>query len=180
MAAAPSPSSTHAAPGSAPHAAFERPAGLLLRVSAMVYDGVLLFGVLFVVSYVLLASLGWSAPLATAQRWILQAALFVAIGAYFAWSWSRSGQTLALKTWRLRLIGPNSAPPSLPRALARYVLAWHLFVPGLLAIAWLPLARGGAAFALLASLLLLLTPALFDRERRLLHDRWVGTRLVRE
>lgn len=183
MAAAPSPSSAPAAPtapASAPHAAHERPAGLLLRVSAMVYDGVLLFGVLFVVSYALLASLGWSAPLAAAQRWILQAALFLAIGAYFAWSWSRGGQTLALKTWRLRLVGPDAAPPSLPRALARYVLAWHLFVPGLLAIAWLPLARGSAALALIASLLLLLTPALFDRERRLLHDRWVGTRIVRE
>ena len=157
-----------------------QPASLLLRVSAMVYEAVLLFGVLFVVSYVLLASLNWTTPLHDAQRWILQAVLFAAAGAYLSWCWSRSGQTLALKTWRLRLLGPDSKPPSLLRALARYLLAWHMFVPGLLVIAWVPLAPGSAALALGASLVLMLMPALLDRERRLLHDRWAGTRIVRQ
>ncbi len=157
-----------------------RPASLLLRVSAMVYEAVLLFGVLFVVSYALLVALSWSTPLSDPQRWILQATLFAATGAYFAWCWSRTGQTLALKTWRLRLLGPDSTPPSLARALVRYLLAWHMFLPGLLAIAWVPLSLGSAALALGASFVMMLTPALLDQERRLLHDRWAGTRIVRE
>lgn len=157
----------------------ERPASLRLRIAAMIYEAVLLFGVVFVVGFALLAVLGWTYPLPDGRRWTLQGVLFVVIGGYFVWCWSRGGQTLALKTWRLRLVGPDRAPPSLARAAARYLLAWHLFVPGLLVVLLWPMPGAVAGAVLLASFVLMLAPALADSNRRLLHDRWTATRLIR-
>lgn len=155
------------------------PAALPLRVAAMIYDGILLFGVVSFVSVSMLAALRWSYPLEAGQRAVLQAALFVAIGAYFVSCWSRSGQTLALKTWKLRLVDENGRPPGPLRATARYLTAWHLWLPGLAVAAFLERSLALQFAALLAGFGALLIPAWIDNERRLLHDRWSGTRIVR-
>ena len=157
-----------------------RPVGLPLRLAAMTYEGVLLFGVAFAVAFALLSVMGWTYPLSATRRVVLQLALFVAIGVYFVWCWTRSGQTLALKTWKLRLAGPDGSRVSTPRAVARYVLSWHLFVPGLIVIALDPSNLIASLAALALSFGLLLLPALRDPERRLLHDRWTQTRLLRD
>ena len=65
------------------------------------------------------------------------------------------------------------------RAIARYALAWHLWLPGLV---WVSLFHSRALAdlaALAAGFALLLLPALADPQRRLLHDRWTRTRVVR-
>jgi uncharacterized RDD family membrane protein YckC len=157
-----------------------RPAGLTLRVAAMVYEGVLLFGVTFAAGLAILALSGWTAPLSGLRRLVLQVSLFVVIGAYFVWCWSRSGQTLALKTWKLRVIDHDGRSPSLPRATARYVLSWTLFLPGLACIAIFEPSRTGSLMALALGFGVLLIPAVLDSERRLLHDRWTRTRIVRD
>ena len=100
------------------------PVGLPLRLAAMTYEGVLLFGVTFAVAFALLSVLGWTYPLSPSRRVILQGAFFVAIGVYFVWCWTRSGQTLALKTWKLRVAGPRRRPgvdPTRDRALSAVV-----------------------------------------------------------
>jgi uncharacterized RDD family membrane protein YckC len=145
----------------------------------MTYEAVLLFGVVFIVSYALLALFQWKYPLPPGPRAALQAILFFAIGGYFVWCWSRSGQTLALKTWNLKVLADSGAPPSVGRAIARYVLSWHLWLPGL---AWVSLFHSNALAdlgALAAGFAVLLLPALADPHRRLLHDRWTRTRIVR-
>jgi uncharacterized RDD family membrane protein YckC len=157
-----------------------RPAGLAVRIAAMIYEAALLFGVVFIVSYALLALLQWKHPLSMPQRWTLQAVLFAAVGAYFVSCWSRSGQTLAMKTWDLRLLDRNGAPPARPRALLRYLLAWQLFMPGLLLVAATRSHGWIDALVLLASFIVMLLAARFDREGRLLHDRWLGMRVVQQ
>jgi uncharacterized RDD family membrane protein YckC len=145
----------------------------------MVYEAVLLFGVVFIVSYALLALFQWKYPLPPGPRSVLQAVLFVAIGGYFVWCWSRSGQTLALKTWNLKVLAEDGAPPHVGRATLRYLLAWHLWLPGLV---WVALFQAHALAdlgALVLGFAALLLPALVDPQRRLLHDRWTGTRIVR-
>jgi uncharacterized RDD family membrane protein YckC len=157
-----------------------RPPGLPIRIAAMIYEALLLFGVSFIVSYALLAALRWTYPLAAYQRWTLQAVLFVAFGVYFVYCWRRSGQTLAMKSWHLRVVGPDGRPPSTARAVARYLLAWTLLVPGLALFALLHAYAGWdvAGFAVgLAAMLLIgrLGPA-----RQFLHDRLLGTRVIRD
>ena len=90
------------------------------------------------------------------RRYALQAWNVVVIGAYFVFAWTRSGQTLPMKTWRLRVVRWDGTPLTLGPAIHRYVLAWL----GLLAL--------GAAFIW----------ALFDRDRQFMHDRLAGTALV--
>ena len=145
----------------------------------MIYDAVLVLGVLFAVGYVVLASQQWSYPLSFAQRAALQTALFVAIGIYFVFCWTRTGQTLALKAWRLKVVDIRGWPPSRGRAVARYLLAWHLWLPGLATAALMPNTAVSSLLALAGGFALLLIPARIDDQRRLLHDRWTGTRIVR-
>jgi uncharacterized RDD family membrane protein YckC len=156
------------------------PATLLQRVASVIYEGVLLFGVSFAAGLLMVLLLGSGEPLVGMRRHLLQAGVFLVIGAYFCWCWRRSGQTLAQKTWKLRVVDASGANPGWGRAIGRYVAGWTLFLPGL---AWIALAqpdRRGAFVALAASVVVMLLPALFDRQRRLLHDFASGTRLVRE
>jgi uncharacterized RDD family membrane protein YckC len=145
----------------------------------MVYEAILLFGVAFAAGYAVLASMQWSYPLSPAQRAVVQAVLFVAIGLYFVVCWTRGGQTLALKAWHLRVVDASGRPPRVARAFWRYVLAWHLWLPGIAIAALLRLQVPQALAVITASFAALLVPALFDRDRRLLHDRWTGTRVIR-
>jgi uncharacterized RDD family membrane protein YckC len=165
----------------APAAASERPPpGILPRLAVMTYEAVLLFGIVFVTGYALLAFTGWTYPLQAWQRWVLQAVLFVALGAYFVYCWVRVGQTLAMKSWRLRVVDRDGKLLSLPRALLRYVLAWSLFAPGLLVIALAGVSGLWSLLVLLASLLAMLAAARLDPRRQLLHDRILGSRVIRE
>lgn len=156
----------------------ERTAALWPRFAAAIYEAVLLFAVAFAAGFALLAATAWTHPLADVQRWALQAVLFVVVGAYFVWCWSRGGQTLAMKSWGLRVVDQSGRPPSARRAALRYVLAWHLFLPGL---AWVALAGTSAPvdlMALAASYVAMLFTARLDPQRRLLHDRLAATRVV--
>ncbi len=145
----------------------------------MTYEAVLVFAVLFGVGYALLAAMHWSYPLPPAPRALLQGALFVSAGAYFVICWARTGQTLALKAWRLKVIDSEGRPPRSGRAIARYVLAWHLWLPGLAIASALQLSARSTLIAVGVSFALLLIPAVIDHRRRLLHDILTGTRVVR-
>ena len=74
----------------------------------------------------------------------LQAVMFVALGVYFVYFWTRSGQTLAMQTWHIRLVTRSGGRVSPVRAASRYLLAWLWFLPAL-AGWWLSgLSVGGA------------------------------------
>ena len=164
--------------GGAPPVPAAAPAPSLRRLLAcMVYEAVLLFGV------VMAAALTYG--LLTDQRHALQgntglqAFLFVVLGVYFAGLWSSRGQTLAMKTWHIRVVAADGRPPGLLRAAARYVASWLWFLPalasahasGLRSTAFMAciVGVGMAAYATLARL---------RADRQLLHDVLCGTRLV--
>ena len=87
------------------------------------YEGMLMFGVVFIAGY-LFSTLSQTRH-ALDNRLPLQAFLFVVFGIYFTWFWSR-GQTLAMKTWNIRLVDRNGQPVTQARAFARYLLSWLL------------------------------------------------------
>ena len=131
------------------------PATFLARIAAMVYELLLVTAVLFVASLPFLylvgnAESGW-------RHFAFQLYLTGVLFTYFSAFWMRSGQTLAMKTWRIRLVDRNGGRPTLRQSALRFVVA----LIGLL--------LAGAGFWW----------ALFDRDRQFLHDRIAGTRLVR-
>jgi uncharacterized RDD family membrane protein YckC len=147
------------------------------RLASFVYEGVLLFGVLMITAY-LYSSL-------TQQRHALQGAaglqafVFVVLGIYFGWFWSRGGQTLPMKTWRMRLVAADGGPVSQPRAVARYLLAWLWFLPALAWLRWAGMGSGaGVALALVAGVAAYAGLTWLRADRQYLHDAICGTRLV--
>ena len=128
--------------------------GIGRRLICMAYESLLVFGVAFFASLPFLGasgigSGGW-------MRHAYQGWLFLAIGVYFVGSWRHRGQTLAMKTWKLRVVGARGARITLRQAVLRYVCAWPCL--------------------LLCGIGILYAP--FDHQRRFLHDRLAGTKIV--
>lgn len=142
----------------------------------MLYESLLLFGVLFIAGWIFGTLLQQRNALYLRQG--LQYWLFLVIGVYFIWFWSHGGQTLAMKTWRVRLTAADGGPVSMKRATARYLLSWLWFLPGLLLAKLLGVQGWLLVFIPAANLLIWAALALLDPARQFVHDRIVGTRLI--
>lgn len=165
------------APG-ATHDALRAPK-IRRRLAAFVYEGLLLFAVVMIGAY------GYDSLTqhrhAMVGRTGLQIFLFLLIGAYFAWFWSHGGQTVATKTWRIKVVDHRGQPLGWGRSIARYVLSWLWFLPALITAYAIPikptppwltftlLTVGVLAYALVARL---------HPQRQFLHDVLCGTRLI--
>lgn len=141
----------------------------------MTYEAMLLFAVVFVAGY-LFDTLTQSRN-ALMLRNVRQGWLFVVLGFYFVWFWTHGGQTLAMKTWHVRLVGRDGVPTR-AQAIARYLLLWIFVVPALALLELFGVGGWPAMVALGAALLLPPFYALVDADGQFLHDRIVGTRLV--
>ena len=123
------------------------------RLASLVYEALLLAAFLWLAS--LFYSVAEQQLDAPHVRSLYQAYLTLVAGIYFVWQWVR-GQTLPMKTWRMRLVAKNGSSVNVQQGAIRYVLA----------IAGLVLVGTGFLWAL------------FDPEGQFLHDRLAGTRFV--
>ena len=130
-------------------------AGLGRRFLSLIYECVLLFAIAFIASLLFHGAV--ESELSGWNRHAYQLYLFLVFGLYFHWCWLRGGQTLPMKTWRLRLINTRGEPLGFAQCTLRYLAAW------------LSLLCFGAGFWW----------AFFDRDRHFLHDRLARTRVVR-
>jgi uncharacterized RDD family membrane protein YckC len=121
---------------------------------SLAYETLLLSAVLF------LAALGYLFAEAALElghsRVVFQVFLTGAAAAYFVWHWTR-GQTLPMKTWRIRLVTRDGSPVGPSLAALRFTAAACGLMAAGLTFAW----------------------ALVDADSQFLHDRLAGTRLVR-
>lgn len=125
------------------------------RMLALMYEALLLLGVWFIAAF--LFHLVFLDPAAEYFRPLFQFYLLVVGGIYFIWFWTHGGQTLAMQTWKLRLVSANDERISTQQAMVRYLMA-------VIGISFL-------GFGLLW--------ALFDRDRQFLHDKVARTRIIR-
>ena len=152
------------------------PAPLKHRLLCMVYEAMLLFGVLFIATWLFSTLLQQRHALYL--RDALQDWLFLVLGLYFCWFWTHGGQTLAMKTWDLRLLDRDGTRLSWKRAVIRYALCWLWFLPGL-AVAKLIGAQGWMLLLLpAANVVLWSLSARLDADRQFLHDRMARTRIA--
>ncbi|MGE5154870.1 MAG: RDD family protein [Bdellovibrio bacteriovorus] len=121
------------------------------RLGALLYDAVLLLGLLMlailllIVPYDLLAARPYphGDPL---YRSLLQAYLVAVIGAFYVYFWTHGGQTLGMRTWRLRVLRDDGGPLSLADAVRRFAWAVLSLAPAGLGLWWCLLDREGLAW----------------------------------
>lgn len=130
-------------------------AGLLVRFASLFYEALLLVAILFGAAFAFL--LVAPNPMPPEWRPALQCVLLLVAAIYFTFCWTRTGQTLPMKTWRLQLVRRDGGPMSPRDAAFRFVFATC------------SLLAAGAGFLW----------AMFDPDRQFLHDRLAGTRIVR-
>lgn len=147
------------------------------RLAAFLYEGVLMFGLVMLVGllyggitqqrHALRGSLG------------LQVALFLVIGAYFLFFWTRNGQTLAMKTWHIQLLNAQGQAISQRQGVARYLLSWLWFLPALVGAHLAQLSSTSSIMTVLGvGMLAYATLSLALPGQQFLHDVLCNTRLV--
>lgn len=129
-------------------------ASLRRRLLSLIYEALILAALLLAGALpAVFLTRAWDHALA---RPLLQVWLMLLCGVYYVWQWTGTGQTLPMKTWRLQLVANDGSPVTVVRAILRYLMAIAgTFLLGL-GFLW----------------------ALIDRDRRFLHDRLAGTRIV--
>lgn len=149
--------------------------GLRRRMACWMYEGMLLFGVVFLAGY-LFGTLSQTRN-AMDNRHALQAFLFVVFGIYFVWFWSH-GQTLAMKTWNIQVVDRAGQPITQARALLRYVLCWLWFLPALAAVAPFKLSGAESAVIVIGWVVIWAILSRLQPQQQFWHDVLAGTRLV--
>jgi uncharacterized RDD family membrane protein YckC len=160
-------------------------AGIARRLAASLYDILLLGALAVAIGLILLPWLGTDAARAggaltlprPGARAVSFACLFAVFGAYCVWLWSGGRRTLPMRAWGLALVTTAGAAVSLERAAVRYVAGW--IGPACAIAGYLALRPYGHRRWALALLAVNYAWAFVDRDRRFLHDRLAGTRLVR-
>jgi len=151
-----------------------RPAGLVRRLAAMVYDGIVLFAVLVLASAIALAVNGGEAV--PAGNPLNQAWLFFVTYFFFAWFWTQGGQTVGMRAWRIRVQSRDGGPVSWTQALLRFtpvlLLAVVMYVPD--KVFEIALVCWGVLVGLDYLWLLI------DADRLTWHDRYANTAVVED
>ena len=131
-------------------------AGLGRRLGAILYDLLSLAAVLLLAAIPFVLIVG-----DTSQHFLTRSAfqlyLLAVIFFYYGWFWTRSGQTLGLLTWKLRVVASDGGKVTWLHALKRLTAAALSFACLGLGFLWV----------------------LFDRNKLAWHDRLSGTRVIR-
>jgi uncharacterized RDD family membrane protein YckC len=146
------------------------------RMACWLYEGMLLFAVVFVAGW-LFSTLGQMHDATDARRPLLQGFLFVVFGIYFAWFWTR-GQTLAMKTWNIRIVDRAGHRLTQPRALLRYLCCWVWFLPPIVLLATVQPSVRETAVVMLGWIAIWALLSRLHPQRQFWHDALAGTRLV--
>ena len=146
------------------------------RMACWVYEGMLMFAVVFIAGW-LFSTLSQMRSGMDTRRPLLQVFLFIVFAIYFVWFWSR-GQTLAMKTWDIRLVDRQGRPVTQARALLRYLLSWLWFLPPLALLAPFRLSAGEIGVLTVGWIMVWAVLSRFHPLRQFWHVAWAGTRLV--
>jgi len=157
------------------------PAHLGWRLVALTYDVFPALALVFAGSALMLLLRGGDQPQPeSAGAYVNAAWLWAVCGGYFVLSWSRGGQTLGMRPWRLRVVDEAGRTPPWRALVSRYALAT---VPAMLALGLMALLPWSDRYVpfWIAGALAIAGPlsSLFDRDRRSLYDRFSATRFVR-
>jgi len=114
------------------------PASLIKQLAAMLYDSLLIFAILFVATAILLIfNQGEAIESNPSFNLLLVFILFT----FYAWFWQKSGQTLGMRVWKIRIVSDLGGNPGWGTSFLRLGFAvvsmlcfglgylWRLFRP---------------------------------------------------
>lgn len=133
---------------------FQQTPSFIKLGACFIYDALAVIALCFVSALVVIILIGDASH--GLKRYLLQIVLWLAIGIYFVWCWKKTGQTLAMKTWQLKLVNEDGQLLPLNLAMARYVLSTLSLVLFGLGFLW----------------------AMVDRDHLYLHDRLLNTHII--
>jgi uncharacterized RDD family membrane protein YckC len=133
-------------------------AGFGRRFAALIYDGFLLAAVLMIITFVPVIITNQAILPETFGFWayVYRAVLGAAIAGYYILNWTRSGQTLGMRAWRLRAVTDRGQALHFQAAMLRLVWGVVAWAPAALGVLWLYL----------------------DSDHLALHDRLSKTRVI--
>ena len=89
----------------------------------MIYDGFLLAALWFVITGIIVAINGGGALSPIQSQLILLPAIITATTIFYTWFWIHGGQTLGMRTWKIRLVTSEGKKISHNQALLRLLSA---------------------------------------------------------
>ncbi len=110
------------------------PVGFVRRVASIIYDLLLLCAVLFAASIPVTVGLGITYGHPLYFGYVVY--IYVVIFLYFGWFWVHGGQTPAMKTWNIKMVGMNGTNVSWKQALYRFLGAFISCIPIGLGFLW--------------------------------------------
>jgi uncharacterized RDD family membrane protein YckC len=140
-----------------PTASPSPPAGLARQLAALAYDWLLIAALVFVFMLVLFIARDARGNGPPGKHW-LRISVIVVAALFYCGFWTRGGQTVGMRAWRIRLVDTKGGPVGSRTALLRFFAAWVSALPLGLGYWW----------------------CLVDRRRRTWHDVLSGTAVVRE
>ena len=114
------------------------PASLIKQFAAMLYDSLLIFAVLFVASAIALI---FNRGEAIESSPLFSLYLLLTLFTFYAWFWHKSGQTLGMRAWKIRIVSEFGGNPSWSVSYLRLLFAllslacfglgylWRIFKP---------------------------------------------------
>ena len=108
------------------------PAGLLRQLAAMIYDSLLVVALLFLAVGIVVALNGGEA---VRPNLAFKLYLVAVVFSFYAWFWHKSGQTLGMRAWKIRIVDANGDNPGWGRCYLRLccaLLSWACFGLGYL------------------------------------------------
>jgi len=127
-------------------------ASLIKRLMAMLYDVFLLAAVLFIAGAIANILNGGEA-IGPDHPWyhVYQAYLLLVTLAFFGWFWTHGGQSLGMKTWRLKLIADDGSEINWRQATIRFLVAILSWLCVGLGFIWILIDKHGRAWHDIAS-----------------------------
>ena len=129
-------------------------AGLVRRMAALLYDSFLVFAIWMLLGFIfqLFTSTGHTrvidAQLETNPYLsnLLFLLMIFSCFSFYCWFWLKSGQTLGMLAWRLRLETISGNSLTIKQTLIRWFLAWPSFLLLGFGYLWLYIERNGDTF----------------------------------
>jgi len=110
-------------------------AGLLRRMAALLYDMFLVVSLWILLAFPLQLLFGGDSSQVVDGRvetdpvlgWLLFFMMIASAATFYVWFWRRSGQTLGMIAWRIRVVATDNSNLDVKHGLIRFFAAWPCF-----------------------------------------------------